>query len=755
MKIEDKPVEVKHSTGEWDVIPFNLGGIEIPVDASDQIKQNLCRMVVACWDLYSDPQLAVIREYITNARDIQLRLIKDKNLLDQYPNSEPETPIFIEVPNETNNTFTVRDYGTGMNEEQMKMFFASYGSSDKGDTNDEAGAFGIGAKSAFSIGPSFCVISYQDGIKTVYHVFGGENEFGKLVKLKKTFPTDELNGLEIKIPIPRNDIERFTTKLTKYLSTFDFPVNTRLEVPKLTNWLHGDDWVLSNEYAKGVYVRIGGTVYPLDRWALGLRTVPRDWRTISRDNQLITAKNLFQQFQRISVIIDLPIGSVKYPRSRESVMIDENLRSVITEKMHDIYDSMLSYFDKRNGEKCKDLWEAGVKVAKLRKQFQHLSGLPLYNQLHTTTKDKKVITDIIPLSNLYELNPVIGITNRMTKKRVDAITATERGDYLLFNDTGKVQYNKYIWSLYLKPDGDTKENWKQTKAFLLTGSWFCVLQEFKRLGISIERVTKLSSLTPISPNKKKPKTRALKPQYWEFGGYNRWSGCGVSPRDWLPIIENELPAKEKGLKLKALVYKASWITDDPRFNQNTVEGWNCLSYLRYHDNRNIPIFGFRQKEYDKIEMNTVEEYIVRYMKRDAKNIKKTFHLEKHENATIFQHIQDTYRFKLTGSLSTSINGGTPEYKKVMKWQGVTIAELKRSIEIVQFVEKFQAMGLKTSFIYKELGFKDLDNRIKTEALPISKEFTLNYHKIIEQHPILKYAATAPVEIIDAVIKENK
>ena len=74
-------------------------------------------------DLYSDPELAVIREYSTNAFDAHIE-------------AGVTRPIEITTPTHLCPFFKVRDYGFGLDVEDIREIYSQYGASTKRESDD-------------------------------------------------------------------------------------------------------------------------------------------------------------------------------------------------------------------------------------------------------------------------------------------------------------------------------------------------------------------------------------------------------------------------------------------------------------------------------------------------------------------------------------------------------------------------------------------------------------------------------------------
>jgi len=93
--------------------------------------------------LYSDKILAVVREYSANAVDANVEAGKE------------DQAIVITAPNSFDPTFRVRDFGNGLNEEEIRDIYANYGESTKRKSNKFIGQLGLGSKSGFAYGDTF------------------------------------------------------------------------------------------------------------------------------------------------------------------------------------------------------------------------------------------------------------------------------------------------------------------------------------------------------------------------------------------------------------------------------------------------------------------------------------------------------------------------------------------------------------------------------------------------------------------------
>lgn len=244
--------------------------------------------------IYSDKILAPIREYICNAWDAHIE--------------SGNTDKYVEITTSkfgSSYQWSVRDYGYGLDEDDVRNVFGIYGKSTKRNSNKLVGTFGVGAMSAFSYTDTFYVTSYYNGTKTTYVCALGAGDYGvevgEIHKMSEE-PTTE-TGVEICFDITK-DVGSFDTKTSHFVSWFDPAAKVRFttlyghtHTPFQPNVVRKSDvdGVVFSQYDNGrtysniIEIRMGGVIYS----------------HFSYDNVNGT------------VVVDIPIGSMTIPISRE------------------------------------------------------------------------------------------------------------------------------------------------------------------------------------------------------------------------------------------------------------------------------------------------------------------------------------------------------------------------------------------------------------------------------------------------------
>jgi hypothetical protein len=142
-------------------------------------------------DLYSNRELAVTREYSTNAADAN----KEAGVT---------RPIEVSLPTVFNPYFKVRDFGTGMSRDVLAEVYTKFGESTKRDSNEFNGMLGYGCKSAVAYTTTFTVVSICGGIKTTA-VISRKPDWSIVMKIVAQVKTDEPSGTEVTVPVHNSD----------------------------------------------------------------------------------------------------------------------------------------------------------------------------------------------------------------------------------------------------------------------------------------------------------------------------------------------------------------------------------------------------------------------------------------------------------------------------------------------------------------------------------------------------------------------
>lgn len=202
-------------------------------------------------NLYSNPAMACVREYSTNAFDSNIAA----------GNSDP---IVVTRPNTMSPVFMVKDQGLGMSLETITEIYSKYGASTKRDSDLFNGMLGLGCKSALSYTSQFTLVSVYDKCRITVLITRNA-EGGGMLQIIDQRPTEEKNGVEVQIPVSNSfsfnqQIDEFFQywapgsavgpdggKLVQ--SIWDDPLNLHLDDDVIIRTTFDDDCILMGNVA--------------------------------------------------------------------------------------------------------------------------------------------------------------------------------------------------------------------------------------------------------------------------------------------------------------------------------------------------------------------------------------------------------------------------------------------------------------------------------------------------------------------------
>jgi hypothetical protein len=340
-------------------------------------------------NLYKNKHAAIIRELSCNAKDA-------------YPVNETNKEYHVHLPCLENPVFWIRDFGTGMSEEQMKSVYTTYFSSTKDKTNEFTGCLGLGSKTPFSYTDSFNVISYQNGKAYYYNAFMNPDGIPQLAKFME-LDTEERNGFKVEFNVKPNDFRSFHNNAAKIYSFFDnkptvFSGSEKCELVCSYSMpdFNGKDYVFHNNSLSGEATMIMGSIaYPLYLNQF-----------MDEDDKEV---ELFHSSYK--VMYKCPIGLFDIAPSREEISYDK----ITIEKLKEFIKGHIKDFVENNiQKKMKDIenaptmWEAKEVLAKLVKEHSNDFCKKMFEGARW---NNEIITSMVKLSYDIDIPDTIdGIT---------------------------------------------------------------------------------------------------------------------------------------------------------------------------------------------------------------------------------------------------------------------------------------------------------------------------------------------------------
>lgn len=321
MKLE----KAAKSTGSINI--FGEVNKRVEMGVSEEVFAIIAKLLT---NLYNNPLEASIRETMSNAMDSSIR-------------AKSTRPIEIELISDGSNykSFSIRDYGEGMDMETLKTVFTQYGNSTKETDLDVIGAFGLGAKAPLAYNDNFTVISYKDGVEIELLLQMKEsNNMARVVEYKET---SEPNGTKVIIPIKHNYFSYILT-IKELFSSYEKNIT-----PIPVKWVN-------NDKEDGTRVFKGAPIQITEDISVNLNIRLSDGRIISNILSEYTNGSLedYYDFSFMGWVyknkskrsfddtlkVDLIPGLVNFSSSRDNITDDgklELVRSKINEKIDEAF----------------------------------------------------------------------------------------------------------------------------------------------------------------------------------------------------------------------------------------------------------------------------------------------------------------------------------------------------------------------------------------------------------------------------------
>lgn len=275
---------------------FTTNGFRI--DASSKAFQILSS------NIYQHKVRAVIRELCCNAVDAHVEADVDASIL-------PD----VHLPTTFEPWFSVRDYGFGLSEADIKDVFTVYFCSTKTNRNDLIGALGLGAKSFYCLVDSAIINSYQNGMVYNYSAYKDENDLPQMALLRSG-PSTEPSGLEIIVHVNDRTTE-FVNEAVEVFQYFDV-------VPNLNNQAAVDRIMAAKQSFK-----IVGKDYAFNSQSGTTKALMGN-----------VAYNIPSEYLYMSGYIRFNLGDLSFDPGRENLTLDSKTITTLKEKIKHVKDHL-------------------------------------------------------------------------------------------------------------------------------------------------------------------------------------------------------------------------------------------------------------------------------------------------------------------------------------------------------------------------------------------------------------------------------
>ena len=323
-------------------------------DTAMSLNMNANSFELILKNLYQDPASAIIRELSTNAYEANIDSGTDKKVL-------------IQLPTLLNNDLIIKDFGNGLNYDEVMKYLNVLFSSSKSTERNSLGGFGLGSKSPLAVVDSFYLTSVKDGVE---HSFIWIKEPGQVPTpiYNGATKTDKESGITVTVPLSTSTKLNTNTLHTvfnqaakKALLGFMGNVEIVKDITKpydqlefITDKVLDSNIVLqqdgftliktdssnssywSKSYCKYLLIRVGTVTYPS----------PYSYDDLSIKNE--TFSKLVKDSDKYIVVLDLPPSTLDIPMSREYLESTDNNKQLIKTALQEFQNNIDKYFKSQN-----------------------------------------------------------------------------------------------------------------------------------------------------------------------------------------------------------------------------------------------------------------------------------------------------------------------------------------------------------------------------------------------------------------------
>lgn len=274
--------------------------------------------------LYTDPELAVIRETLCNGWDAHI----------ESGNTDKALHVIL-----TEEELVIRDFGNGIPHRLIGPVYGTYGGSTKKTDKRQTGGFGLGCKSPFAYGDHFEVTSWsvEDKTMTVYNMSKSNAEVGGRPAIVPivTVPTTE-QGLQVRIKLnQRRDYHRFEMLIRRIARNGEMKVRFNgAMIPVLPFNLMEHGWLMTDqpliETRQKILVRYGHVIYPVESH----ESFSREYNQIESILAKLPGKS--GNFNcDMKIVFQAPASEISITPSREALSMQEGTVAIIGAMLKD------------------------------------------------------------------------------------------------------------------------------------------------------------------------------------------------------------------------------------------------------------------------------------------------------------------------------------------------------------------------------------------------------------------------------------
>lgn len=378
-----------------DDTPIETGGLT--AQGEFRIKASSTAFAILSSGLYSNKFKAILRELGCNAYDSHVEA------------GYPDRPFTVHLPTRLNPTLSIRDYGVGLDHEQVMGLYTTYFESTKNDSNDFVGCMGLGSKSPFSYTKTFTIVAIKNGIKGTYSAFIGKNGVPNVAQLSSE-ETDEESGVEISFPVEEvYDMRNFAHEVGstfKWFKTKPEITGNDVTIPEVEyterDIAPGIHMYKGHGYRNSSYALMGNVAYPIN--------VP-EGEELGEGVRNLLHNNSF--------VIEVGIGDLDIAASREELGYTDQTIETLKAKAEEIFGALEGYVHDKL-KPAKNKWDRVIQANKLINSNSSLFSeiVQSYAKKHPRSFPKGIV------KNYYGINIEVPVSE--FDKAVEGMIVTQK-----------------------------------------------------------------------------------------------------------------------------------------------------------------------------------------------------------------------------------------------------------------------------------------------------------------------------------------
>lgn len=278
--------------------------------------------------LYSDPKRAVLREVGCNAYDGHVAA------------GCPEVPFEVKLPNSLDPNLYIKDFGIGLDHEEVVNLMTTYFSSSKSTSNDFIGCMGLGSKSPFAYTDSFTIVANKNGVSRTYVAYKGESGEPQVSLMAEgdvelDWPTGVMVGFPVK-PEHHGNFVSLASEVFRYFKVPPRVVGAAITFVKPDYHIKGSNFGL--KLSGTSMVTMGNVAYPLKVFE-------------TSDEQIEKFLKMF------NIDLALPIGAVAVAASREELHYDKHTLKSLEVAVKGVISELTALLVKAHDEGGDTVWK--------------------------------------------------------------------------------------------------------------------------------------------------------------------------------------------------------------------------------------------------------------------------------------------------------------------------------------------------------------------------------------------------------------